>query len=314
MSAKEKQPGTMGKKLGIAITTYNRIDNLLKQIDLIERLSVSDIELVVCDDGSDDETIATLAERGVMTIGGVNRGIAWNKNRGVFYLFNYTDVDAVILMDDDVMPRIHGWDAEWFEAATLYGHVNYVPGSMAPYVIGGGLTAEDVGLSPVVGGMCMGVSREAFARVGFMDVRFGRYGHEHSDYSFRYVRAGYGGFVKTAEKGPMTYFYVIDGGVRLANLPSTGTPEEASKNNELLAKVANDPVHRMPWKDDEGRDAFLAEFEPMSSRVIPEIETVAKEFDEALYLAANPDVKNAAMRGLQHYMAFGRFEKRRLKP
>ena len=299
------------RKIGIAITTYNRIDSLSEQIDLIKKLSALDVEIIVCDDGSSDGTEKTLLDKNILRIGGNNKGIAWNKNRGLFYLFNYANVDAVILMDDDVMPQIYGWDIEWFEGAIKYGHINYIPPHLENYVAGGELTTENIGVSPLVGGMCMAISREAFAQVGYMDVRFGRYGHEHGDYSSRFVRSGYGGF--KASDGTI-YFYVINGGIRLIDLPSTGTPEEADKNRELLFKLAKDPIYRLPWIDDEGRSSFLSEFEQFSTKVVPEINQFAYSFDENLYFEANPDVKNSTMRGLKHYMNFGRFEKRLMKP
>ncbi|AOX20948.1 glycosyltransferase family 2 protein [Kozakia baliensis] len=301
----------MRTRIGIAITTYNRHDNLLKQIETIKRLSILDFDIIVCDDGSSDNTRAALADRDIPFIGNKNRGVAWNKNRGLFYLFNYTKVDIVILMDDDVLPHIYGWDVEWFESSMKYGHVNYLPASLEQHVIGGDLTTENIGISPLVGGMCMAISREAFSSVGYMDVRFGRYGHEHSDYSSRFIRSGYGGFKDSSKN---TYFYVIHGGVHLSDLPSTGTAEEANKNRELLFEIANDPIYRLPWIDEVGRAAFLADFSHLSTRVIPDIEKIASSFDEELYYEANPDVKKAAVRGLHHYISFGRSEKRPLKP
>lgn len=301
----------MHKKIGIAITTYNRCDILLRQIELIRDLSVLDVTIIVCDDGSSDNTKLALLEKSVLRIGSTNRGIAWNKNRGVFYLFNYTDVDVVILMDDDVMPQIYGWDVEWLKAAQMYGHVNYIPPHLKSHIIGGDLTTENIAISQVVGGMCMAISREAFARVGYMDVRFGRYGHEHSDYSFRFVRAGYGGFKSSSGT---TYFYVISGGVRLVDIPSTGTIEEANRNKELLFKFGSDPIYRLPWVDDEGYKLFLSEFDRFSTKITPDIVPIAYNFDEKCYFDANPDVKKSKMKGLQHYMMYGRFEKRRMKP
>lgn len=301
-------------RLGIAITTYNRAETLLKQISLIRRLSVSEIELVVCDDGSSDHTLEALAQNGVLTVGGVNRGIAWNKNRGLFYLFTYTDVDVVILLDDDALPRLHGWDAEIVHAARRYGHINCLPPSMAHYALAGGMTAEDVGISELIGGMCLGISRVAFASVGFMDPRFGAYGHEHTDYSRRFLRAGYGGFIKTTPAGAANHYYVIDGGIELAALPSNGSQADEQANAEIFAQIANDPIYRLPWRDDTQRAAFLAEFAAFNAPVVPEIATLAKEFDEELYLAANPDVKEAGMKGLHHYINFGRAENRRLAP
>jgi len=297
-------------KIGIAITTYNRKENVTKQIKLIKSLSAGNIEIVLCDDGSNDNTCDLNEEEGVTVIGKINKGIAWNKNRGIFFLFNYKKVDTVILMDDDVMPTTYGWNLEWHEAAMAYGHVNYVPPEMEHYVIGGGLTAINVGASPMVGGMCMAISKEAFTHVGYMDIRFGRYGHEHSDYSFRYIRSSYGGYVLKTHDKKMTYFFVIRGGVSLAHLPSTGSHEEAQKNLDVLAKVANDAVYRLPWITDEEKKDFLEEFSCFSTRTTPEIELIGKTFDAEKYLSKNPDVQKARLAPLTHYMVFGKNEGR----
>lgn len=302
----------MRKKIGVAITTYNRADAVLEQIAAIRRLSISDIELVACDDGSHDGTRERLAAEGVTCLGGLNRGIAWNKNRGIFYLFNTIGVDVAILMDDDIVPTIHAWEIEWREAALRYGHINFLaPGQN---LTGGGLTAENVGIASNLGGPCMAISREAFASVGYMDSRFGRYGHEHTDYTTRFIRAGYGGFMKPGGIGRTTYFYVIKGGLHLIPMPSNGTEEDVRKNLEIMLQVEHDPIFRLPWTTDGQRLEFLHEFERFSTQRSPDIENIALGFDEDAYLEANPDVRKASMRALQHYLTFGRHEGRRLRP
>ena len=212
------------------------------------------------------------------------------------------------------MPRLYGWDADIAQAARSYGHINCLPASMAHYALAGGMTADDPGISELIGGMCVGISRVAFASVGFMDPRFGRYGHEHTDYSRRFLRAGYGGFIKATPTGDAHYYYVIDGGIELAASPSTGSEEDTQANAEVFAQIVNDPIYRLPWRNEDERAVFLTEFTALNSPVVPEIANLAKAFDEELYLAANPDVQEAGMKALHHYINFGRAENRQLAP
>lgn len=299
---------------GIAITTYNRRDLLLRQIQLIRRFTLHEFDLVVCDDGSTDGTIEAVQELGIPLVGGQNKGVAWNKNRGIFWLTHHSKADAFILMDDDVLPTTYGWDAEWSCAALSLGHVNYTHPDFRPHVFSGSSNAGDPGVSTLVGGMCMGVSREAVGSVGYMDVRFGRYGHEHTDYSNRYVRAGYGGFNRVWRGEQRTLFYVIDSGVKLEPSTSTGSSDEADKNLELLRQLADDPIYRAPWRTDEQRQAFIAEFRAAVGAGPIGVELLLKDFDEDQYLAANPDLMRGRVDPLRHYLWVGHRENRKLRP
>ncbi len=299
---------------GIAITTFNRRDLLLQQIAAIERYSLCELDLVVCDDGSTDGTVEAVRELGYPVVAGRNKGVAWNKNRGIFYLTHYSRAESFILIDDDVIPTIYGWDAEWTHAATALGHVNYTHPDFRPHILAGSCTAGDPGISPLVGGMCMAVSREAVGSVGYMDIRFGRYGHEHTDYSRRYVRAGYGGFDREWRGEKRTLFYVLDTGIRLEKTQSTGSPEEADRNAELLGRLADEPIYRAPWRSDEQRIDFVGEMRRTVDATPIGVTERLREFDEDLYLAANPDLARGNVDPLRHYLWVGWRENRKLRP
>ncbi len=299
---------------GIAITTFNRRDLLLGQIAQIQAYSLLDFDLVICDDGSTDGTVEAVRDLGYPLVAGRNKGVAWNKNRGIFYLTHYSRADAFILMDDDVVPTIYGWDAEWTHAAMALGHVNYTHPDFRPHVLAGSCTAGDPGISTLVGGMCMAVGREAVGSVGYMDVRFGRYGHEHTDYSRRFVRAGYGGFNRDWRGARRTLFYVIDTGIRLEKTQSTGSPEEADRNADLLDRLADEPVYRAPWRSDEQRVDFITELRSAVDAEPIGVEERLRGFDEDLYLEANPDLARSNVDPLRHYLWVGWRENRKLRP
>jgi glycosyltransferase involved in cell wall biosynthesis len=255
-------PETKGRlKLGIAITTLNRRDMILNLVQKIRAFTIADYELIVCDDGSKDGSQDGLAAKGIKFIGGTARGIAWNKNRGIYYLLNVLRCDIIILMDDDIVPSAAGWEADWITSTWRYGHMNYALPAFHSSVTGGAGTAEDPWRSRMVPGTAYAFSRIALAQIGYLDVRFGRYGHEHSDFSFRALRAGFGG-IKVREGGwDEPYFYVISGGLEVLPAATSGTQEELETNSRLLGEVANDPIYRHAWLTDEMRDVFLSEIE-----------------------------------------------------
>jgi glycosyltransferase involved in cell wall biosynthesis len=255
----ERQP--VDVSLGIAITTLNSKSMTMRLVEQIERLTSTDHKLVVCDDGSLDDTVLALRRRHVTVVAGPNRGVAWNKNRGLFYLINRTNCRTILLLDDDILPVVEGWERPWIEAACKFGHVNFtLPGWIhKPGVEGGASsypTLETRFLGPLIG-----CARQACGEVGYFDVRFGRWGHEHADLTERMLRAGYGGV--QGEGGKL--YYVMSHGAEL--LPRSS--EVSSSEKEVLvpatAKVLQEsrqqPVHRMPWRNDDERNALHAEID-----------------------------------------------------
>ena len=180
-------------RLGIGITTYNRRNKLRDLLGRLERFTSVEFDLVVADDGSSDGTADILADARFPSVIGRNRGIAWNKNRCVYHLMNRTAADIVLLLDDDVQPRMFGWEQEWIAAASSFGHINFAPPHIRHHVLSGACRADEPGATHIVGGQCLGFTRAALLHVGYFDPRFGQYGHEHADVSLRCLRAGFGG-------------------------------------------------------------------------------------------------------------------------
>jgi glycosyltransferase involved in cell wall biosynthesis len=296
-------------RLGIALTTYNRRHALLDLIGRLERFTSVEYELVVGDDGSSDGTGEMLAGTRIPTVAGRNKGIAWNKNRGLYHLMNFSTADILVLMDDDVLPQSYGWEQEWIAASLAFGHVNYVPPHLRHHVLTGACRAADPGITHVVGGQCLGFTRETLQHVGYFDPRFGRYGHEHSDVTFRCLRAGFGG----VSRGPGTeaYFYVIDSGLALRDVPSHSDAESLERNGRLLMEAGADPIYRLPWRSDGEMAEFLGEFPQVSPARCHGLVTVAS-FDDGRYLHRNPDVAATGQDPFAHYIAYGKREGRAL--
>jgi len=261
LAEKPAAPAESGLRLGIAITTLNRKDMVLNLVRKIREFTASRYELVVCDDGSRDGTRASLAADGVKVIGGTQLGIAWNKNRGIYYLLNVMRCDVIILLDDDIVPVAAGWEADWLESTWRHGHMNYALPAFTSSIIGGAGTVDEPWRSRMVPGAAYACSRVALAQIGYLDVRFGRYGHEHSDFSFRALRAGFGGIKVREDDWNAPYFYVMQGGLEVLPAATSGTREELETNGRLLGELANDPIYRHAWLNDAMRDMFLAEIE-----------------------------------------------------
>lgn len=299
-------------KIGIAITTFNRIEYLIEQIRLIQKFSLNEYELIVCDDGSTDETVDVLNREKINYITGKNKGIAWNKNRGIYYLANYTQADMFILLDDDIFPTMYGWDVEWAKAAQFYGHVNFIPPEWKYQLLYGDCNASNPGLSTMLSGPCISINRRIFPLVGYMDSRFGRYGHEHVEYSTRYVKSGFGGIVRN--NGTIVYF-VIDSGLKLISIPTTGTPEDIEANKKILLSIQEESIlYRLPWSSEIEKKNFLNDFKNKNQIVHLKEWDIIREFDQDFYLETYPDVKAAGINPVQHYILYGCKENRKIKP
>ncbi|SHE59602.1 glycosyltransferase family 2 protein [Acidocella aminolytica] len=247
------------KRLGIAVTTFNRREMVLELVAKIRAMTTSPFDLVICDDGSGDGTVEALRERGEVVVSGINRGIAWNKNRGIYYLLHTCQCDVVLLLDDDVVPVCRGWEQEWIVAANAHGHVNFVHPIFHSRVIMGENKAENPGMCTMLNGCALVFDRLVLAQIGFMDTRFGRYGHEHTEMTLRAVRAGYGGVFLKAPEGGSHLFKVIGGGLEALAVDGHGSQAEALANDAIMASIRNDPVYRHAWREDQAMAVFLAE-------------------------------------------------------
>lgn len=298
-------------KIGIAITTFNRAECLLEQIRLIRQFSLGDYELIVCDDGSTDNTIELLEKEDISYISCENKGIAWNKNRGIYYLANYTSSDVFILLDDDCYPTMYGWDVEWGKAAQLHGCVTFIVPEWKDKLYYGDCNAFNPGISALIAGSCIAFSREVFPIIGYMDNRFGRYGHEHTDFSTRFVKAGFGGIIR--EDNSILYA-VLNSGLKLIPMQSTGSSAEAQKNKKILYQLQDEPLFRQPWFNEQQQQEFLFEFQDIGYNIsIPEWE-ILKDFDREFYLKTYPDIKASGIDPVTHYYLYGRHEQRKRKP
>jgi glycosyltransferase involved in cell wall biosynthesis len=244
----------MRTRLGIAVVTYQRLERFQGVIESVRKLTRSPYELVVAEDGGGDETVEWCREQGIRVITGTNRGVCWNKNRGLFCLAAL-GCDVLLLLEDDIRPAEAGWDIDWLAATTRWHHLAYAHPSIEDQVTSGQGTPDDPFSSPRASGACTSISLRALEVVGYLDARFRGYGIGHREWTERIRRAGYGFKPDDPSKGNLH----IRGGLYLKHGPSNRDETQVEANRETYRSIRKEPVFRRPWTTEDDREAFLAE-------------------------------------------------------
>lgn len=245
--------------IGIAIVTYNRRDRLVALVEGVRQFTTSPYELVVAEDGGDDDTVAWCRANGVRVVTGPNRGVCWNKNRGL-YALAALGCDPMLLLEDDSRPIEKGWEDHWRRASALWGHVSYAHPKIAKTHASGDGSAEAPFVSHKATAQCASISAEALGKLGFFDTRFQGYGVGHAEWTSRAKRLGYGSLPAPLPDGRMAGANLyITGGLVADDAPSFRDNEQVMQNRALLEIIRGEPSYRAPWATQEERAAFLAE-------------------------------------------------------
>jgi glycosyltransferase involved in cell wall biosynthesis len=253
-------------KIGIAICTFNRLGTLKETVARVQAHTKSDYDLIVVDDGSSDGTQEAMERLGVNILSTANRGIAWNKNKALYYLLNFTKSDIIILLEDDTFPVEDNWEKPWAEAIVRWGHINLGARHWGKaFFHAGNGTPEQPYKSTHVSAQCAGFSSECINVVGFFDSRFRGWGMEHVEHTSRLIRAGFGGEPITSIN--KTLYYVIDSNLEiLFREESIGFDSDEKKNKqiadnmEVCNRIGADKIRRDPWSNDEEMGIFLSQF------------------------------------------------------
>ena len=102
--------------IGIAITTYNRREQLLQLVTSLREHTNPRVPLVVFDDGGCDgsrEAVAPLVSAYIQA-----------ENRALFYFCRIQPVKRVLLLEDDLLVTQPGWLKLWKRAIDHHGHIN----------------------------------------------------------------------------------------------------------------------------------------------------------------------------------------------
>jgi glycosyltransferase involved in cell wall biosynthesis len=236
-------------KLGIGVTTFNRCRKLEVCVSRVQELTSHPFHLVVADDGSTDATASICAQRKILSVTGQNRGIAWNKNRALFFLHQILQCDVVILIEDDCYPNNPGWERDWMAGAEKWGHINFGGDWFREKVLSGEGTIESPFVSPSLSGQCAAFSNRALSACGYLDSRFKGYGYEHAEHSARLVRAGFGGEMRMSEKGKLEpHYYLLAADLAVSSDESYRDEKSLAANWTIWEQMYGDPVYRHPWR------------------------------------------------------------------
>ena len=89
------------KLVSVIIPTYNRADNILKSINSVLNQTIKDIEIIIVDDGSNDETYAvvkSIKDDRIRYIKHIrNMGVSAARNTGI----KYTKGEYIAFQDSD---------------------------------------------------------------------------------------------------------------------------------------------------------------------------------------------------------------------
>ncbi len=265
--------GQARAEVALGVVNFNRRALLESCIDCIRRFTTVRLDLIVADDGSSDGCAQMLREADIPVIGQNNRGIAWNKNRALVALLEYSGADVILLMENDCRPAEPRWAEFWLEAVALHGYINALhpstarqlaEGTAPPEIIGGAGTAQQPYRCVRISGICIGSSRVALAKVGFLDTRFRGYGHEHAEWTTRFQKEGYGvyRYEEAGEKRKANL--MIRGGVLGMPGPSSCDKSAKRENYALFQRLKSEPNFRPPWHTTEERQLLLEEVQDVA--------------------------------------------------
>jgi glycosyltransferase involved in cell wall biosynthesis len=247
-------------RIGIGIVTYNRRDILAATVEKVRRFTRHPaVDFVVADDGSTDGTLGWLRDNDIPAVTGVNMGIAWNKNRALYFLSEMLGCETVILLEDDTQPSKPGWEDAWIAAGRFWGHANFAAPWMKDLFISGQGTPADPVLCDKLTAQCAVFSRESLLFGGFYDSRFRGYGHEHVEHTRRLVRVGFGGTDRIVDGHEQMRFKLIRGDISVVDVPSYENHEQAEQNRLIAGPLMTDQSYRAPWRDDAELKQFRAE-------------------------------------------------------
>ncbi|AGP83296.1 hypothetical protein I533_16725 [Alteromonas mediterranea MED64] len=249
--------------VGIGVITYNRKDHLAKTVEAIKAFTTGDYQLVVADDGSNDDTVEWCGQNKVPHTNCPNKGVVRNKNRALYYLNEVKKVDVLILLEDDCRPNKESWQKEWVIAALLWGHINYAHKRIIKKegaVVSGTGASTLPYLCKLVTGQCTACSKDAMENIGYLDPRFSGYGAGHVEWTERFIRQGYNGSTEKHWVYP-----AINTGLNSDDAPTFKNPEQLEKNRALKKKISKDSHKREAWVDTRDKSEFLKEVESINT-------------------------------------------------
>jgi len=180
---------------GVAICTYNRAVYLPEMIEAVINTTTTDTRIVICDDGSTDETVYTAAQYPeVLYVRGPNLGVGANKNRA---LWSLQDCAFLCILEDDLFPKEKGW-LERYQNASLATGIHHFCRVQDKFVDETVPEFSDwmkeKGYTPIYGPNPRGdftfITNRVLKEVGGFNSKFRGAGYAHGEWSRRVAKAG----------------------------------------------------------------------------------------------------------------------------
>ena len=251
------------KKIGIAIITFNRIESLKRTVNKILTHTKTSFEMVVAEDGGNDGSREWCRSAGISLVSGDNRGVSWNKNRGLYYLAAL-NCDPILVIEDDCFPNEDNWEEAWIEGTRLWGHLSVAHPKLSPWNIGGDGSPREPFVNMKATAQCTSISSYLLNIVGYLDTRFVGYGVGHAEWTTRIKSKGFGYRTVELESGVKAKANLyINGILGFEDSISFKDPKSIKKNEDLFSKIKKEPnwnkSPRTPWSSDKEAQEFLQE-------------------------------------------------------
>ena len=250
-------------EIGIAITTHYRRENLAKLLRSIRGNTDWKTLVAVFDDGSTTHPNEETLKLCNYYLKAPSQGIAENKNRALYYFSEIRPIRRILLLEDDLIITESNWLRRWAKAIDRFGHINFTFPSWdknEESFKGGRVTPSSPHRWTKVTGQVTGVNVAIMRqKIGYMNPMFSGFGHEHLEWTERWLSEGYGGKMRKKR----IYFSLKPKGISMQHCPSTGQSYDTTRNRDIHVRLRKRgyPKIMTPWEDDQGRDRFLSAFQ-----------------------------------------------------
>lgn len=246
----------MSFKQGIAVCTFNRADKLGEVLTAINKTKPVDTRVVVCDDGSFDETSEVVKKFADVTyVRGPNKGVGANKNRAIYSL---QECDFICILEDDLMPMQPGWFEQYREfcLSTNIHHLCRVQDKRVPETVNdfAEFCQKTLKVTPIYGPSPRGdftfITNLVVRLVGGIHPDFIGVGHAHGQWSDRVVAADLVGHPNKwidIEEASKKFIQVGDREGGRWNVPDEIIKAQVKKNSDLRKILGTEPTYIKPF-------------------------------------------------------------------
>jgi len=269
-------------------------------VDKILTHTKAPFELVVAEDGGNDGSREWCLSAGIGLVSGNNRGVSWNKNRGLYYLAAL-NCDPILVIEDDCFPIEDTWVEGWIAGTQLWGHLSVAHPKLSAWNIGGDGSPLEPYVNMKATAQCTSISSYLLKTVGYLDTRFVGYGVGHAEWTTRIKSSGFGYRVVELDSGVKAKANLYINGLMGFEDSITFKDRKSIKRNEdLFSEIKKEPgwnkSPRMPWSTDEEAQIFIQELLDSGIGIVPTIVAENSHIDvRKLPIIKSPEKRQAVI-------------------